>query len=88
MSTSIKNFKEILLECKSEDEALQLMKSYQKENFHFVNKKCIDPQTNETVVKLIRFQNYSGQNYSGQNSLISAWDEWVHQMLHCRTFRC
>ena len=88
MSTSIKNFKEILLECKSEEEALQLMKSYQKENFHFVNKKCIDPQTHETVVKLIRFQNYSGQKLFRTKFFDFSLGRVGASDASCRTFRC
>lgn len=80
MGATTKSFKEVILECRSEEEAFQLMKDYQKESFHFVSKKCVDPETQEAMIKLIRFQ-----NVSKQGSLTEIWEEWVHQMI-CKGF--
>lgn len=67
--------KEVVLECESEVEAIELFNSYKKQNFHLVSKKIIDPETNSMVIKLIRFV-----DAKPVDNIDTVWENFVTQM--------
>ncbi len=90
MSDVKTKIKELIFECESEQEAMDLLKNYRKKNFHLVSKKIIDdipsnsslklfnkPSVNTPVValKLIKFK----QPVHATN-LESVWENFVQQM--------
>lgn len=77
MSAEKQKLKELIFECETENEALQLLKSYRKKNFHLVSKKIINPDDATIALKLIRFR----QPSSAEN-LETVWENFVHQLLN------
>lgn len=67
--------KEVVFECESEEQALELFQTYRKNNFHLVSKKVIDPKSNSMVIKLIRFP-----EEQPANNIDTVWENFVLQM--------
>lgn len=80
MSALKSKLKELIFECESEEEAMDLLKSYRKKNFHLVSKRIIDDSSDAengstVALKLIRFK-----QPSKATNLESVWENFVHQM--------
>lgn len=75
MSATKLKLKELIFECETEKEALQLLKSYRKKNFHLVSKKIVDPKDATIALKLIKFR-----QPSSATSLETVWENFVTQM--------
>lgn len=75
MSIADLKMKEVVFECESENEALQLLNTYKKNNFHLVSRKIVDPKTNSLVIKLIKFK-----QSNGESELCTVWENFVHSM--------
>ncbi len=75
MSATKLKLKELIFECETEKEALQLLKSYRKKNFHLVSKKVIDPKDATVALKLIKFR-----QPSSATNLETVWENFVTQM--------
>lgn len=79
MSALKSKLKELIFECESEQEAMDLLKSYRKKNFHLVSKKIIDDSGFDdqptVALKLIKFK-----QPSKATNLESVWENFVNQM--------
>ncbi len=80
MSETKQKLKELIFECETEKEALQLLQSYRKKNFHLVSKKITNPnpssdQDSTVALKLIRFR-----QASLASDLETVWENFVHEM--------
>lgn len=67
--------KELVFECDSAQEALQLLQTYRKKNFHLVSRKIINPDTATVALKLIKFR----QSSHGAD-LETVWERFVNQL--------
>ncbi len=75
MSAPKLNAKELVFNCKSESEALEILNDYRKKNFHLVSKKNSETESTETVLKLVKFR-----QSSKANDLETVWENFVKQM--------
>jgi hypothetical protein len=75
MSSIKTKLKELIFECDSEQEALDLLQNYRRKNFHLVSKKTINPADSTVALKLIKFR----QSSNGAN-LETVWENFVNQM--------
>lgn len=71
--------RELIFECDSEQEAMDLLKNYRKKNFHLVSKvvsqKVADSADSTVALKLIKFR-----QTSSAADLETVWENFVHQM--------
>lgn len=67
--------RELIFECDSEEEAMDLLKNYRKKNFHLVSKKVADSKDSTVALKLIKFR-----QPSKAEDLETVWENFVSQM--------
>lgn len=75
MSALKSGFKELVLQCQSEGEAMELLKSYRKKNFHLVSKKSHHSEGTATTLKLVKFR-----QSSTAKDLETVWENFVKEM--------
>lgn len=75
--TAVKNkLKEMIFECETEAEAMELLKSYRKKNFHLVSKKITNFDNSTVALKLVKFR-----QPSNEKDLETVWESFVSQMV-------